>query len=212
MQFVSKVGFSLHHDFNCKEKMKKENLKTSATPNNLIRNARESKVTENKTIVSRPRRKPDSSVKGKMNRWEGTDYCEFIPAGTKESIRVMKKQIGPSSFYHSTGQKESSYTVHINVDGKSEDPVAEAFDIFKALTEGERKQSPKLPEGSEGRMLLDNGQGLQVWLDTAKQEVNILARLECSPNIDQQLLQVESQMNVCIGRHRQEILNHSTNH
>ena len=170
-----------------------------------------SKVTENKTIVSRPRRKPDRSVKGKMNRWEGSDYCEFVPAGTKESNRVMKKQIGPSSFYHSTGQKESSYTVHINVDAASEDPVAEAFDIFKALTEGERKQTPKMPEGSVGRMLLDNGSGLQVWLDTERHKVNIMACLDCTTDIERQLLQAQSQMNVCIGRHRQEIMNQGIN-
>ena len=162
--------------------------------------------TDNTTMVSRPRRKPDSSVKGKLNRWEGSDYCEFVPSGTKESNRVMKRQIGPSSFYQSVGQKESSYTVHINVDGASEDPVAEAFNIFKVLTEGDRKTEPKLPEGSEGRMLLDDGQ-TQIWLDTKKGEVAVMTRLTCSPQIERQLLQAEATMNVCVGRHRQEIVN-----
>jgi len=160
----------------------------------------------NTTMVSRPRRKPDCSVKGKLNRWEGSDYCEFVPTGTKESNRVMKKQLGPSSFYQSVGQKESSYTVHINVDGASEDPVAEAFDIFKVLTEGERKQKPAMPEGSEGRMLLDDGQ-TQIWLDAQKGEVTVMTRLACSPQIERQLLQAQATMNVCVGRHRQEIVN-----
>lgn len=164
------------------------------------------KEKENKTIVSRPRRKPDSTVKGKLNRWEGSDYCEFVPAGTKESNRVMKKQIGPSSYYHSTGQKESSYTVHINVDAQSPDPVAEAFDIFMMLTQDERKLPPKLPEGCEGRMLLDNGRGLQVWLDTEHHAVSIMTRLPCSPDIDRMLLQAQGEMNVCLGRYRQDII------
>ena len=162
--------------------------------------------TDNTTIVSRPRRKPDSSVKGKLNRWEGSEYCEFVPTGTKESNRVMKKQIGPSSFYKTEGQKESSYTVHINVDGNSVDPVAEAFDIFKVLTEGECKQKPVLAEGSEGRMLLDDGL-TQIWLDTQKGEVVVMTRLTCSPQIERQLLQAEAVMNVCVGRHRSEIVN-----
>lgn len=165
------------------------------------------KTNDNTTVVSRPRRKPDSSTKGKLNRWEGTDYVEFVPTGTRESNRTEIKRVGDSSFYKTSGQKESSYSIHVNVDGESADPIGEAFDIFKVLTEGQRKTEPKLPEG-EGRMLLDNGNGLQIWLDTEKGEVTIQARLACSPQIERMLLQAQAQMNVCIGRHRQEILNH----
>lgn len=160
-------------------------------------------------IVSRPRRKADSSVKGKLNRWEGSDYVEFIPTGTKESNRVMKKQIGPSSFYQSVGQKESSYTVHINVDAALQDPIAEAFDIFKTLTKDEIKQKPVLAEGAEGRMLLDDGKGLKIWLDSTTHKVSILAELQCGPNVERQLLQAQSQMNVTLGRYRTDIINNA---
>ena len=47
---------------------------------------------------TRPRRKPDSSTKGKLNRWEGSDYLEFVPAGSKPSNRTMLRQLGDSSF------------------------------------------------------------------------------------------------------------------
>jgi hypothetical protein len=126
--------------------------------------------------------------------------------GTKESNRVMKKQLGPSSFYKTEGQKESSYTVHINVDGSSEDPVADAFEVFKALTESERKQKPLLATGLQGRMLLDNGQGLQIWLDTEHRKVSIMAELDCGAQIERQLLQAQSVMSVTVGRYRQEII------
>jgi hypothetical protein len=162
---------------------------------------------DNTSFVSRPRRKPDSSVKGKLNRWDNSDYCEFVPAGTRESNRTMLKQLGDSSFYKSEGEKQSSYSVHLNCDGKSEDPVGELFDQFLVLTEGQRKQLPKLPEGSEGRMLLDNGMGLQIWLDRERGKVSILTELDCGPQIERQLLQAQSQMNVTIGRHRTEIIN-----
>ena len=159
---------------------------------------------------SRPRRKPDSSTKGKLNRWEGSDYLEFVPAGSKPSNRTMLRQLGDSSFYKSEGEKQSSYSVHLNCDGKSEDPVGELLDQFLVLTEGQRKQLPKLPEGSEGRMLLDNGMGLQIWLDRERGKVSILTELDCGPNIDRQLLQAEGQMNVCIARNRTEIVNHES--
>lgn len=160
--------------------------------------------------VARPKGKPDESLKGKLNKWNN-GYAEFIPQGTRENQREMLKQLGDSSFYKTTGKKESSWSVHLNCDGKSEDPVGELLDQFLVLTEGQRKQLPKLPEGSEGRMLLDNGQGLQVWLDRERGKVSILTELDCGPNIDRQLLQAQSQMGVCISRNRQEILNHKSN-
>ena len=167
-------------------------------------------MTENIQYVARPKGKPDESLKGKMNKWSN-GYAEFIPQGTRENQREMLKQLGDSSFYKTTGKKESSWSVHLNCDGKSADPVGELLDQFLVLTESERKQLPKLPEGSEGRMLLDNGQGLQIWLDRDRGKISILAELDCDSNIERMLLQTQSQMNVCIARNRTEILNYNKN-
>ena len=158
------------------------------------------------TYVARPKGKPETSTRGKLNEWSN-GYREFIPQGTRENNRQMLKQLGDSSFYKTQGRKESSYSLHLNVDGKSEDPVAEMHEQFLLLTEGLRKEKPELAKGIAGRMLFDNGSSLQVWLDTEKGEVTILTRLTCSPQIDRQLLQAQSQMNVTIGRYRSEIIN-----
>ena len=158
--------------------------------------------------VSRPKGKPDMTTKGKLNEWSN-GYREFIPQGSRENQREMLKQLGESSFYKTNGKKDSSWSVHLNCDGKSEDPVGELLDQFLLLTEGERKHLPKLPECSEGRMLLDNGMGLQVWLDRERGKVSILTELECNTNIERMLLQAQSQMNVCIARNRTEILNNN---
>ena len=61
-------------------------------------------------------------------------------------------------------------------------------ELFHLLTADQRKQAPQLVEGSQGRMLYDNGQNLQIWLDSEKQEVSIMARLNCSNQIDRDLL------------------------
>ena len=160
------------------------------------------------SYISRPKTKPDETVKGKMNKWN-SGYAEFIPVGSKPSNRTMLKQFGDSSFYKSEGEKQSSYSIHLNCDGKSEDPVGELLDQFLLLTEGQRKQLPKLPEGSEGRMLLDNGQGLQIWHDRENNKLTIMAQLECTADIERQLLQAEAQMNVVVGRNRKDIINNS---
>lgn len=162
---------------------------------------------DHSNVVTRPRRKPDCTVKGKLNRWEGSDYVEFVPTGTKPSNRTMLKQLGNSSFYKSEGEKESSYSIHVNVDGESQDPVAEAFEVFKVLTDGKWKSEPKLPEGSGGRMLYDNGRSLQVWLDREHGELTILTKLKCTAQIERELLQAQASMNVTVGRYRQEIIN-----
>jgi hypothetical protein len=158
------------------------------------------------TYISRPKGKPDVTTKGKLNEW-ANGYKEFIPQGTKASNRTMLKQLSNSSFYKSEGEKESSYSLHLNVDGKSEDPVAEMFDQFLHLTEGERKSAPMMPEGSQGKMLYDNGGTLKVWHDTANGEVVILTRLTCSPQIERELLQAQAAMNVTLGRYRKDIIN-----
>ena len=156
-------------------------------------------------FLTRPKTKPNETLRGKMNKWEN-GYAEFIPTGTRESNRRMIKQLGNSSFYKSEGEKESSYSLHLNVDATSVDPVGEMFQHFLKLTAGERKEMPQMPEGSEGRMLYDDGSMLKVWLDTQKGEVSILARLECSPLIERQLLQLQADMGRCIGRYRDEII------
>ena len=164
------------------------------------------KKTDNTTYLARPKGKPDMTTKGKLNEWSN-GYREFIPQGTRENQRELLKQLGDSRFYKTNGKKDSSWSVHLNCDGKSEDPVGELLDQFLVLTEGERKHLPKLPECSEGRMLLDNGMGLQIWLDRERGKVSILTELDCNANIERQLLQAQSQMNVTVGRYRQEIVN-----
>ncbi|MCR5314557.1 MAG: hypothetical protein K6E52_01495 [Bacteroidaceae bacterium] len=159
------------------------------------------------TYVSRPKGKPDMTTKGKMNEW-ANGYKEFIPQGQKASNRTVLKQLGNSRFYKSEGTKESSYSLHLNVDGKSEDPVAEMYEQFKLLTADEQKQMPQLPEG-EGRMLFEDNKGLKIWLDNERHEVCILTRLQCGSQIERELLQAQAAMNVALARNRQQIITNS---
>ena len=162
------------------------------------------------TPVARPRRKADSVVKGSLHKWEGTDYAEFHPVrGKDEPTREMLKQVGNSTFYKNLGKKESSFTLHVNVDGESQDPVAEIYEIMDVLTKEQRKTLPTLPEGSQGRMLFDNNEGLQIWLDSETKKLTIMAQLECTADIERQLLQAEAQMNVVVGRNRKDIIKNS---
>ena len=164
---------------------------------------------DNTVYVARPKGKPDESLKGKLNKWNN-GYAEFIPAGSKPSNRTMLKQLGGSSFYKSEGEKDSSWSLHLNVDAKDcADPVAALHEQFLFLTEGEQKQKPKLPDGSEGRMLYDDKQSLQIWHDIEANKLTIMAQLECTADIERQLLQTEAQMNVVVGRNRKDLVNNN---
>lgn len=156
--------------------------------------------------VTRPKGKPEVTLKGKMNEWSN-GYREFIPKGTRENNRQMLKQLGDSSFYKTEGKKESSYSLHLNVDGASQDPVGEMFEQFKMLTAGQQKEKPALSQENDGRMLFDNGSSLKIWLDTTHGKLCILAELNCGPDVERQLLQAQGQMNVTIGRYRTDIIN-----
>lgn len=167
-------------------------------------------MTDNNNYVTRPKGKPESTTKGKLNEW-ANGYKEFVPQGQKPSNRTMLKQVGGSSFYKSEGTKESSYSLHLNVDAKDcEDPVAALHEQFLFLTEGEQKQKPQLPEGCRGQMLADNG-NMKIWMDSENGKLVIMTELSCAPDIERQLLQAQAQMNVCIGRHRSEIVNSKQN-
>ena len=72
------------------------------------------------TYITRPKTKPDVTTRGKLNEWQN-GYKEFIPVGSKPSNRTMLKQFGDSSFYKTEGEKQSSYSVHLNCDGSPKD-------------------------------------------------------------------------------------------
>ena len=114
--------------------------------------------TENISYVARPKGKPDESLKGKLNKWNN-GYAEFIPAGSKPSNRTMLKQLGSSSFYKSEGEKDSSWSLHLNVDAKDcADPVAALHEQFLFLTEGEQKPTRKPTQKPTKRALFPHHQ------------------------------------------------------
>ena len=61
------------------------------------------------TYVSRPRRKPDVTTKGKLNEWSN-GFKEFIPQGQKASNRNMLKQLGNPSWMILASMRAESAT------------------------------------------------------------------------------------------------------
>ena len=74
-------------------------------------------------FIEKPEGKPVKAFRARVKVF-GNDVVVVNPETPKESNRKMIKQKGKSSFYKSEGEKESSYSIHINVDANDPDPVA----------------------------------------------------------------------------------------
>ena len=140
-------------------------------------------------FIEKPEGKPVKAFRARVKMY-GNDVVVVNPETQKESNRRMIKQKGKSSFYKSEGEKESSYSIHINVDANDPDPVATMQEQFAELTKGELYDSLKL----------------KVYLNKTQKQVIIQTNLDCGPTVERELLQLQAEMAKVIGANYSEIL------
>ena len=149
-----------------------------------------------------PRTKPVKKYKARVAEYENGVQI-IAPQAEKGSNRRMLKQKGNSSFYKSEGEKESSYTIHINVPADCPDPVAVMQEQFNELVKGELKSEPKLQV--KGKLLHDDSQ-LQVYLNKTQKTVIIKTTLPCGPTIERELLGLQGSMARIIAQYYGDII------
>ena len=154
------------------------------------------------TFIEKPEGKPVKNFRARVKMY-GNDVVVVNPMEPRESNRKMIKQKGKSSFYKSEGEKESSYSIHINVDANDPDPVATMQEQFTELTKGELKSELKLKV--KGKMLYESPQ-LKVYLNKTTRQVILQTTIECSPTIERELLQLQGDMGRVIGANYSEII------
>ena len=152
--------------------------------------------------VEKPDGKPVKAFRARVKVF-GNDVVVVNPETPKESNRKMIKQKGKSSFYKSEGEKDSSYTIHINVDANDPDPVATMQERFNELTKGELKSELKLIV--KGKLLYETPV-LKVYLNKTQKKVVIQTTLDCGPTIERELLQLQGDMGRVIGANYSEII------
>ena len=156
----------------------------------------------NEEYIEKPEGKPVKKFKARVSLYPN-DVVVVNPQEPRESNRKMIKQKGKSSFYKSEGEKESSYTIHINVDGNDPDPVATMQEHFNELTKGELKSELKLIV--KGKLLYETPV-LKVYLNKMLKKVMIQTTLDCGPTIERELLQLQGDMGRVIGANYSEII------
>ena len=154
------------------------------------------------TFIEKPEGKPVKAFRARVKVYEN-DVVVVNPQSQGESNRKMIKQKGKSSFYKSEGEKESSYSIHINVDANDPDPVATMQERFAELTKGELKSELKLKV--KGKLLYEAPR-LKVYLNKTQKLVIIQTTLACGPTIERELLQLQGDMGKVIGANYSEII------
>lgn len=152
--------------------------------------------------VETPRTKPVKAFKARVKVYDN-DVVVVNPQEPRESNRKMIKQKGKSSFYKSEGEKESSYSIHINVPADCPDPVALMQEQFNELVKGEMKSEPKLQV--KGKLLYSD-KALQVYLNKTQKTVIIKTTLGCGPWIERELLGLQGSMGRVIAQYYQDII------
>ena len=153
-------------------------------------------------FIEKPEGKPVQNFRARVKMY-GNDVVVVNPMESRESNRKMIKQKGKSSFYKSEGEKESSYSIHINVDANDPDPVATMQERFAELTKGELKSELKLKV--KGKLLYDTPK-LKVYLNKTSKQVVLQTTLDCGPTIERELLQLQGDMGKIIGANYSEII------
>ena len=156
----------------------------------------------NEQFIEKPVGKPVKAYRARVKMYDN-DVVVVNPECPKESNRRMIKQKGKSSFYKSEGEKESSYSIHINVDANDPDPVATMQEQFEELTRGELKSELKLKV--KGKLLYDTMK-LKVYLNKTQKQVIIQTNLDCGPTVERELLQLQAEMAKVIGANYSEII------
>ena len=153
-------------------------------------------------FIEKPEGKPVKKFKARVSLYPN-DVVVVNPQEPRESNRKMIKQKGKSSFYKSEGEKESSFSIHINVDANDPDPVATMQERFNELTKGELKGELKLQV--KGKLIYDTPV-LQIYLNKTQKQVIIKTTLDCGPTIERELLQLQGDMGRVIGANYSEII------
>ena len=153
-------------------------------------------------FIEKPEGKPVKAFRARVKMY-GNDVVVVNPMEPRESNRKMIKQKGKSSFYKSEGEKESSYSIHINVDANDPDPVATMQERFTELTKGELKSELKMQV--KGKLLYESPK-LKVYLNKTNKQVIIQSTLDCGPTVERELLQLQGDMGRVIGANYAEIL------
>ena len=143
--------------------------------------------------IIRPTTKPEA-VKGKLLKYEGTDYCEFLPQAQGEPQYEGISKTRNSQLKRSKG-KTPKLVAHLTAKAESIDPYADMMEELDKLFPANKKGMPR-PHGR--RLLSENGVDLR--LNTEKRQLECHFNIELTSNVryTDSLFNIFSKINSCL--------------
>lgn len=111
----------------------------------------------------RPMGKPDEKVEGRLLKWKDSDYVAFEPVQKRDQdhpARTYLKETKHVSFYKNEGEKENSYSLHVNVDGSTPDAPAA---LLQKAAEALKPLMKKEPQIAANTRFIKDTDELKVW-------------------------------------------------
>ena len=128
--------------------------------------------------TKRPTVKPDEKVEGRLLKWKGTDYVAFEPVQKRNQdhpARTYLKETKNVSFYKNEGEKENSYSLHVNVDGSTPDaPTA----LLQKAAEALKPLLKKEPQIASNTLFIKDTDELKVWQRKKRKQLVIQFTLD----------------------------------
>lgn len=155
-------------------------------------------MTQQENKADKPRKVRGTATIYDDNRITFQPQTEGVP-----QQRDVKKK-GLSTFYHTSGEKDSSIVAHLKVPSDCEDPAARMFEELFHFTKDIIKKDPKMPQQ---RKLLDKEQ-VSVWHRRKEHEVAVLMKIRTDVDLElsNQLFNLTSEVNKCLAINKTSLM------
>ena len=150
----------------------------------------------------RPQSKPDASVRGRLLKWENSDYVAFEPQKARETpARTVLKEKKGGCFYKNEGEKENSFSLHVNVDGSEKYPAYAALEKAQEILRPLMKEEPKL----NVKKFFEDTPELKVWHRKRDKQLCAMITIDSSATqekMSSQLFRAASEINKIINANK----------
>ena len=150
----------------------------------------------------RPQSKPDASVRGRLLKWENSDYVAFEPQKARETpARTVLKEKKGGCFYKNEGEKENSFSLHVNVDGSEKYPAYAALEKAQEILKPLMKEEPKL----NVKKFFEDTPELKVWHRKRDKQLCAMITIDSSATqekMSSQLFRAASEINKIINANK----------
>lgn len=150
----------------------------------------------------RPQSKPDASVRGRLLKWENSDYVAFEPQKARETpARTVLKEKKGGCFYKNEGDKENSFSLHVNVDGSEKYPAYAALEKATEILKPLMKEEPRI----NVKKFFEDTPELKVWHRKVDRQLCAMITIDSSApqeRMSSQLFRLASEVNKIINANK----------